>query len=208
MRFIKYFIFILLSITTALLVYFFIYATLEKKWEASAYIGNSFILMLFLVCLYSLGKNINKTRVKKQRDNITLETCNATNTDLEELREVDEPIDIPHEEVLEISDIINSNSFDKISRESIEDRAKILNCDVGSFLENIIYDAIYEITAESPILSKEQEESIRKLFAICGVEITPELGNQLNKHATIRNIVSFKHNPRAFISKSLSFTGG
>lgn len=107
------------------------------------------------------------------------------------------------EVVAKIADIISCECDDSISLEMVLQNTNMPPAVVGEYVSGMLFDVLSEATARQPVLSEKQEKKIRELVAACGATLSKDVENQLEKLATIRDIVSFKADPREFVKKSL-----
>lgn len=102
-----------------------------------------------------------------------------------------------------IAKIISCENGEAISLEMVAQKIHMPPAAVGEYLSSIFFDVLNEVTAAHPIVSEGQEKTLRELAAVCGAALSEDVENQLKKLATIRDIASFKADPREFVRKSL-----
>lgn len=102
-----------------------------------------------------------------------------------------------------IAKIISCENDEAISLEMVAQKMHMPPASLGKYLSSIFFDVLNEVTAAHPIVSERQEKTLRELAAVCGAVLSEDVENQLKKMATIRDIVSFKADPREFVRKSL-----
>jgi hypothetical protein len=210
MRFFKIVLIVALSLVALFAMTGLIAGASEGKPDASCYVFVAAIGAISILCVYFLVKNLRKNKRDVIQKTISAQqpigqTPGATySSSNNSAAPPAEPTDKDTQSAIErIAEVISSENGEPMSLELVAQRINVPPAEIGVYISDILFDVLTEVTAIHPILSEKQEKTVRELAAVCGAALSKDVENQLGKLATIRDIVSFKADPREFVRKSL-----
>lgn len=215
MRFFKIILTVGLSLVALFSVLCLAAVASEGKKEAFYYIFFTLTGMGSFFGAYFLVKNIRKNKCSATQNyscaaisncassrKISSNSQSIVEKPLE--GDIDSPICSGKKSTVEyIAGIISCENGETISLNIVAQKISMPPDAIGEYVTSILFDVLSEVTARDSILSEKQEKAFREFAAVCGATLSQDVESQLEKLATIRDIVSFKADPREFVRKSL-----